>query len=321
MSLVGTKTTKEERSFPHKPAMSTESNRSAAAKKKSKKIRRTVLTEEETREVQAIFSTLDQESKGFLNVTQLRDAIDYVVMRRKGGAPIPLRAGDSTKIRKMAHAVGTGKDPWTAEGNDPFRQFRRLIYNASFRNNNSKSGTSSSSSHSNSSSNHHNCIYFEEFSHAMAPVIAAVSQGVHRADLAGGEHVSDDALLLGHFHEYAMLKHRQSMVMIPLIEHTNIYFLTLTVPYHTCRYPITVTVSVVISLTCSLFSLFSCFVLSMIGTTTRSFSPLRCYQTVTCHRHGPQYHHFRSTHHQNQSKSLHQSQSIYHRKSPCPHLY
>ena len=201
--------------------MSTEVNRSAAAKKKSKRIRRTVLTEEETREVQAIFSTLDQESKGFLNVTQLRDAIDYVVMRRKGGAPIPLRAGDSTKIRKMAHAVGTGKDPWTAEGNDPFRQFRRLIYNASFRNNNSN-GTSSSSSH--------NCIYFEEFSHAMAPVIAAVSQGVRRADLAGGEHASDDALLLGHFHEYVMLKHRQSMVMISWVQDTNIYFLTLTIP-------------------------------------------------------------------------------------------
>ena len=193
--------------------MATEANRSAAAKKKGKTIRRSVLTEEETREVQAIFSQLDEQSKGWLNVTQLRDAIDYVVMRRKGGAPIPLRAGDSTKIRKMAHAVGTGKDPWTAEGKDPFRQFRRLIYNASFRNDDHSSSSSSSSS---SATNHHNCIYFEEFATAMAPVIAAVSQGVRSADLAGGEHASDDALLLGHFHEYAMLKHRQNMVTITL---------------------------------------------------------------------------------------------------------
>ena len=185
--------------------MATEINRSAAAKKKGKTKRRSVLTEEEIREVQAIFSNLDEQSKGWLNVTQLRDAIDYVVMRRKGGAPIPLRAGDFTKIRKMAHAVGTGKDPWTAEGKDPFRQFRRLIYNASFRNTDNVANSSSS--------NHHNRIYFEEFATAMAPVIASVSQGVRSADLAGGEHASDDALLLGHFHEYAMLKNRQNMVI------------------------------------------------------------------------------------------------------------
>jgi len=151
-----------------------------------------LLSDEETREVAAIFTMLDDQSQGWLAVTRLRAAIAFVAQRAKG--PV----GDAEREASPAAPPPPPRahDPWLTQPTDPFKQFRRIIHNATA----AAAASTSANVAPGSTLANRGGVPFEEFKTAMVPVVAAVR------DALAGVGPPDNAALLSYFHEFAVLQ-------------------------------------------------------------------------------------------------------------------
>jgi hypothetical protein len=148
-----------------------------------------ILSDEETREVAAIFTMLDDQSQGWLAVPRLRAAIAFVAQRAKGPVGDAEReASPAVPLPPRAH------DPWLMQPTDPFKQFRRLIHNAT------AAASTSANVAPGSTLTNRGGVPFEEFKTAMVPVVAVVR------DALAGVGAPDNAALLSYFHEFAVLQ-------------------------------------------------------------------------------------------------------------------
>ena len=183
------------------------------------------LSEEELREVAAIFTTLDDQSDGWLAVPKLKSAVAYVTQRAKGPLSEPV---DPTALRM--------RDPWMLCPNDPLKQFHRLIHNATSISTGRGLAPAPAAGPGPGlglgplpSCSGRGGVPFEEFKTAMAPVVAAVRRALD------GSGPADDAALLAHFHEFAVLQvfSLNRLIFLPFLMSVSLF----DVPASTGRRP------------------------------------------------------------------------------------